>query len=72
MTPTPLLALKRRPEGFLSPKHVPDEVFDYVRELHDILWRFVHAEYPGASGQLNHWIPPALTTAEHRRLNLEK
>ncbi len=69
---TPLLKMKERPNGFLDPDNVPSEVFDYVKELHLILWRFVRAEYSNASGNLDLWIPSALTTAEHRANRMEK
>lgn len=33
--------------------------FDYIRELHDILWQFVYIAYPDASGELADWIEMA-------------
>jgi hypothetical protein len=71
-TALPIAPMKQRPSGFLNPEYTPDDVFDYVRELHEVLWRFVRAEYPNANGDLCLWIPPALTTAEHRRVNLKE
>lgn len=63
------LTMKDRPHGFLRNDELghDTEAFDYVRELHDILWRFVRAEIPSASGQLTDWIPAALAQSESRR-----
>jgi hypothetical protein len=60
--------MKDRPKGFLADRHIEhsSEQFDYVRELHEILWRFVRTEYPGADGSLKHWIPIAIAAAERR------
>lgn len=63
------IELKHRPEGFLDPDKTPPEVFDYVRELHEILWRFVKVQNPEASGDLTRWLPTALFIAENRKLN---
>ena len=62
------LTMKDRPRGFLRTEELnhDSEVFDYVRELHHILWRFVLAEIPSASGELNRWIPIALAQSESR------
>lgn len=59
------LVMKDRPHGFLRDME-PGETFDYIRELHAVLWRFVRAEYPGASGDLSGWLAPALAAAERR------
>lgn len=65
MTHTPY-KMKERPKGFLRDEIIPhnSEAFDYIRELHDLLWRFVRIEYPGAGGDLKEWIPIALAAAE--------
>ena len=58
---------KSRPLWFLAPEHQdPDVILDYVRELHEVLWRFVRTEYPDASGELKYWVPVALAAAERR------
>lgn len=64
-----LLKMKERPKGFLAERHLPhdSEPFDYIVELHDVLWRFVRAEFPGADGSLSQWIPAALAAAENRK-----
>jgi hypothetical protein len=45
------LLMKNRPEGFLNPEFIdPDsEQFDYIRELHGYLWRFVRFAFPDAN-----------------------
>lgn len=59
--------MKPRPEGFLSEGHIAhdSEQFDYIRELHEYLWRFVRAEIPGASGDLTDFVDAAVILAEH-------
>lgn len=57
--------MKQRPKNFLSPsKFDKNEVFDYVRELHSYLWRFVHVYLPGASGYLDEYLDQAINKAE--------
>lgn len=58
--------LKKRPSGFLDDVSHDSETFDYIRELHELLWRFVRAEYPHANGMLDGWITAALASAETR------
>lgn len=58
--------MKKRPRGFLDPGLMPAEVFDYVRELHDLLWRVVRAQRPGASGDVSDLIEPAIEALERR------
>lgn len=55
-------AMKPRPDGFLSENAIShtSEVFDYITELHGILWKFVYTAIPGAGGNLNSYIFPAL------------
>ena len=67
-----LLEMEKRPNGFLDPDKIDKEVFNYIRELHEILWRFVRAEYPNASGSLNDWLPTALAKAEKRTDDYER
>lgn len=42
--------MRTRPEGFLSEEFIEhnSEQFDYIRELHEYLWRVVRAINPGA------------------------
>lgn len=60
--------MRERSPGFLRDEVISheSEQFDYIAELHYILWRFVTAEIPHASGDLSEWIPPALRDAEAR------
>lgn len=59
--------MKDRPDGFLKAEFIdPDsEQFDYVRELHRYLWRFVRVALPDASGNLSDFVDPALDKLEH-------
>ena len=54
--------MKDRPYGFLSDEHIDHngEIFDYIKELHEYLWKFIRTAYPGASGLLGNGIDPAL------------
>lgn len=54
--------MKERPEGFLSEENIDHdgEIFDYIRELHDYLWAFINAAFPGAGGHLCHYLDNAL------------
>lgn len=52
--------MKTRPHGFLDPRKCDEEVFDYVTELHEYLWRFVRAVNPGAGGVLGDCLDAAL------------
>lgn len=59
--------MKNRPEGFLKEKFIAhdSEQFDYVKELHEYLWRFVRTAFPSASGDLSDFVDPALDKLEH-------
>ena len=49
------VVMKKRPYGFLQIKQIqrnPDEVFDYIVELHKYLWIFVCHVSPGIGGNL--------------------
>jgi len=50
--------MKTRPKGFISDEHISheSEIFDYIGELHDYLWRFVRVAKPGASGSLSDFV----------------
>ena len=57
--------MRDRPRGFLVSVKVEDpEVFDYVSELHEYLWRFVRCHLPGASGDLGSFLDDVLERAE--------
>ena len=61
--------MKKRTKGFLAEDKIDHngEVFAYIRELHEYLWRFVRAEIPSASGNLDDFVDDALTDSEQRR-----
>ena len=58
--------MKERPAGFLNAKHLPhdSEIFDYIVELHEYLWRVVNVAIPHASGQLSSYLPEAIEILE--------
>ena len=58
--------MKQRTPGFLSPAKIDQdgEIFDYIRELHEYLWRFTRAHIPQANGSLAHWLDDAVADAE--------
>lgn len=60
--------MKQRPIGFLSKDSIDQdsEQFDYIVELHEYLWRFVRAEFPGASGKLDNYVDSAIERSEGR------
>ena len=59
--------MKQRPSGFLSAENIDhdSEIFDYIRELHDYLWRYVKLYDPSASGKLSEYIDPVLDRGEN-------
>lgn len=61
--------MKKRQKGILSNDNIDhnSEVFDYIRELHEYLWKFTRCEFPGAGGQLSDYVDRALLKAEARR-----
>ena len=62
--------IKRTP-GFLSDNnisHNDSEIFDYIKELHEYLWRFVRVSIPRASGKLNDFVDVAINIAEGGRV----
>ena len=61
--------MNKRPYWFLSEKKIDHdgEIFDYILELHDYLWRTIRAAYPGAGGSIQDWIDPALEKLEYKR-----
>ncbi len=58
--------MKDRPRYFLSDENIDQEgeAFDYIRELHDYLWRFVRVAIPGASGSLSDFVDNAIGKLE--------
>ena len=60
--------MKERPDGFLGADKIDQdgEIFDYIAELNDYLWHFVHAIHPWASGNLHKFIDDALTAINHK------
>lgn len=50
--------MKKRPKGFLADQYCPDEseIGDYIRELHQYLWRTVNVVLPGAGGRLSDYL----------------
>lgn len=67
--------MKQRTQGFLSETNISheSEIFDYIKELHEYLWRFVRVHNKGASGKLSELIDYAVDIAEIRsesRINM--
>jgi len=60
--------MKERKKGFLSSDNIDhnSEIFDYIRELHEYLWRFVRAELPRSSGKLDDYIDVGIEQAEYK------
>lgn len=65
--------MKPRPRGFLEPAYIDhsSEVFEYVSELHEYLWRFVRVHTPEASGNLADLLDAAIEVAERERRNTD-
>lgn len=42
------------------------EAQDYIRHLHELLWRVARVVWPGASGSLDNYIPEAIEVLEQR------
>ena len=61
--------MKKRTDGFLAQDNIDQdgEVFDYIREMHDYLWRFIRCELPFASGKLDNYLDVALEKAEYEK-----
>lgn len=60
--------MKPRPHGFLGHEKIArdSEIFDYIVELHEYLWRVVNVAVPGASGSLSSYLPQAIEILEKR------
>jgi hypothetical protein len=61
--------MKQRNPGFLADDIIDhnSEVFDYIKELHEYLWRFVRSQIPSASGELEKYIDVAIEIAESKK-----
>jgi len=61
--------MKLRQPGFLAENIIShdSEIFDYISELHDYLWKFVKVQIPSASGDLTDYIDIALREAEYKK-----
>jgi hypothetical protein len=71
--------MKKRPDGFLANDKIAhdSEVFDYLQELHLILWEFCRYFRPGCGGSLSAWLDTVLADirlgsakADERKLDL--
>ena len=60
--------MKKRPYAFIGEDEIDHdgEIFDYIKELHDYLWRVIWAVTPGASGTISDRIDRAVETLEAR------
>ena len=58
--------MKIRPSGFLAEDKInhDSEIFDYIKELHEYLWRFVRVQFPFAGGKLDKYLDVAIEQAE--------
>ncbi len=47
--------MKDRPNGFLAEENIDhdSEIFDYIKELHEYLWRVIRAVNAGENGHLS-------------------
>ena len=54
--------MKNRPYGFLAQDKIDhdNEIFDYIRELHNYLWEYVSRIIPSASGNLDDYVDRGL------------
>jgi hypothetical protein len=66
--------MKPRPNGFLSDENIDhnEEIFDYIKELHEYLWKFVYIANPGAGGNLSDFVDDALAKLAAARLDGER
>ena len=58
--------MKNRQNGFLDEESIDHngEIFNYIRELHTYLWRFVRVAFPGTSGLLDNCVDAAIDKLE--------
>lgn len=61
--------MKYRARGFLAQEKIDheSEIFDYIKELHDYLWRVVRVVYPGAGGSLDWYLDDVMNELESGR-----
>ncbi len=61
--------MKKRNDGFLAQGKIDQdgEIFDYIQELHDYLWKFIRCEIPFASGKLDNYLDIAIQKAEYEK-----
>lgn len=61
--------MKKRSYGFISEKYIShdSEQFDYIRELHEYLWRFVRVAYPSARS-VRDYVDKAIEKLENNEL----
>ena len=54
--------MKKRTPGFLSEENIPhnSEVFSYIQELHDYLWKFTRIAKPNVSGIIDNFVDSAV------------
>ena len=54
--------MKPRADGFLAEDKIDhsSEIFDYIKELHLVLWEFCRYFRPGCGGSLTKWIETIL------------
>ncbi len=54
--------MKKRPKHLLTADKIDHkgELFDYIHELQNYLWRVVRIAYPDAVGDVEDWIDPAI------------
>ena len=59
--------MKNRTNGFLAEDKIDHsgEIFDYIKELGEYLWRFVRATLPFASGDLREYLDVAIKKVEY-------
>ncbi len=60
--------MKTRTKGFLSEENIDheSEIFDYINELHNIIWHFIRAVEPGASGKMQWYVDAVLNAIRTR------
>lgn len=58
--------MKKRPDGFLSEENINHncEIFNYIQELHEYLWKFIRLQLPYSSGNIDSFIDEAIEIME--------
>ena len=64
--------MKKRPYAFIGEDEIDHngEIFDYIQELHEYLWRFIRAVKPGASGTIDDLIDWAIKKLDTQRTEI--